>query len=90
MLYIVKNVSSLQMQYWSGLPPIIFGSASLLAGFVTCLVPDTADDSLPNTVEQAEALGENIIKCDSDDGEINFAYGKEDTGLNLVVFKERD
>lgn len=44
------------MHYWPGLPSIVFGGASLLAGIVTFFVPDTADTSLPDTVRQAELL----------------------------------
>ncbi|KPI91070.1 Solute carrier family 22 member 1 [Papilio xuthus] len=48
---------AVQMQYWFGLPSLIFGLASLFGGFVTFLVPDIADDSLPDTISQAEELG---------------------------------
>ncbi|RVE47697.1 hypothetical protein evm_007686 [Chilo suppressalis] len=80
----------LLMHYWSGLPPIVFGGASLVAGLVTFLVPDTAENSLPNTVKEAEALGNDKTSKNKtkDGGEINLAFTKEDTGLNLVVNKE--
>ncbi|KAM3958228.1 organic cation transporter protein-like [Aphomia sociella] len=47
----------LLMHYWSGLPSIVFGTASLFAGLVTFLVPDTSNDTLPDTVLEAEAVG---------------------------------
>ncbi|KAG7297255.1 hypothetical protein JYU34_019197 [Plutella xylostella] len=48
-----------ELAYWTGLPAVLFGSASALAAFVTIFVPDTADDSLPDTVHQAEFVGTN-------------------------------
>ncbi|KAI8439891.1 hypothetical protein MSG28_001355 [Choristoneura fumiferana] len=44
------------LAYWSGLPATVFGLVSLTAGLLTLLVPDTADNSLPDTVFQAEIL----------------------------------
>lgn len=48
------------MVYWPGLPSIVFGSMSFIAGAITFLAPDSADSSLPDTVRQAEALGTKI------------------------------
>ncbi|KAG7297256.1 hypothetical protein JYU34_019198 [Plutella xylostella] len=47
-----------ELSYWAGLPAVLFGSASALAAIVTIFVPDTADDSLPDTVRQAEVVGQ--------------------------------
>ncbi|CAG9135572.1 unnamed protein product [Plutella xylostella] len=58
---ILAPQTPLLMTYWVGLPSILFGSASLIAAIVTLFVPDTADDSLPDTVHQAEFVG---IKMD--------------------------
>ena len=46
-----------QTKYWEGFPSLVFGISSLVAGMVTFLVPDIANDSLPDTVKEAEALG---------------------------------
>ncbi|VVC86946.1 unnamed protein product [Leptidea sinapis] len=54
---ILAQQTPLLMIYWKGLPAIVFGSASLIAGLLTLLVPDVAQDSLPDNVSQAEALG---------------------------------
>ncbi|XP_037870853.1 organic cation transporter protein [Bombyx mori] len=43
--------------YWDGLPMMIFCGAAIFAGLATFLVPDTAGDSLPDTVRQAEEIG---------------------------------
>ncbi|KAL0839253.1 hypothetical protein ABMA28_016015 [Loxostege sticticalis] len=85
---IVAPQTPLLMHYWSGLPPMIFGGASLIAGLLTFLVPDTADNSLPNTVKQAEALGKSE-KVRAIEGEVNLGFSKDDTGLNIDVSRER-
>ncbi|XP_045534008.1 solute carrier family 22 member 1 [Papilio machaon] len=54
---IISPQTPLLIQYWFGLPSLIFGLASLFGGFVTFFVPDIADDSLPDTISQAEELG---------------------------------
>ncbi|CAH2262755.1 jg14979 [Pararge aegeria aegeria] len=54
---IVAPQTPLLMVYWPGLPSFVFGLAALIAGLSTFLVPDISDDSLPDTVHQAEALG---------------------------------
>ncbi|CAG4983526.1 unnamed protein product [Colias eurytheme] len=54
---LVAQQTPLLTVYWVGLPAFVFGSASLFAGLVTLLVPDVSDDSLPDNVKQAEALG---------------------------------
>lgn len=55
----------LQMVYWPGLPSIVFGSMSFIAGAITFLAPDSADTSLPDTVRQAEAVGTKKKENDS-------------------------
>ncbi|CAK1550285.1 unnamed protein product [Leptosia nina] len=47
----------LLMTYWSGLPAFIFGASSLLSGALTILMPETANTQLPDTVQEAEAIG---------------------------------
>ncbi|XP_026745411.1 solute carrier family 22 member 3-like [Trichoplusia ni] len=49
--------------YWNGLPALIFGITSLIAGLATFMVPDTANDALPDTVKEAEALGQEKPKA---------------------------
>ncbi|KAI8439892.1 hypothetical protein MSG28_001355 [Choristoneura fumiferana] len=53
---ILAPQTPLLLAYWSGLPATVFGLVSLTAGLLTLLVPDTADNSLPDTVFQAEIL----------------------------------
>lgn len=50
------------MVYWSSLPIVLFGLASTFAGLITFLVPDTANVELPDTVLEAEHLGDKKKK----------------------------
>ncbi|XP_050342010.1 organic cation transporter protein-like isoform X2 [Nymphalis io] len=58
---IIAPQTPLLITYWSGLPSLVFGTVSFLAGLTTFLVPDVSDDLLPDTVVQAEALGKSKI-----------------------------
>ncbi|XP_069355393.1 organic cation transporter protein-like isoform X1 [Maniola hyperantus] len=59
---IVAPQTPLLTVYWPGLPSFVFGLAALVAGLSTFLVPDIADDALPDTVLQAEALGKPRVR----------------------------
>ncbi|KAJ8724761.1 hypothetical protein PYW07_015719 [Mythimna separata] len=60
---IVAPQTPLLTQYWVGFPSFVFGISSLVAGLVTFLVPDIANDALPDTVKEAEAIGtKNKVK----------------------------
>lgn len=50
------------MAYWSGLPSVVFDGSALIAGLITFFVPETADESLPDTICQAEKLGKHTTK----------------------------
>lgn len=54
---IVAPQTPLLTMYWHGLPSLVFGISSLVAGFATFFVPDIANDALPDTVKEAEAIG---------------------------------
>ncbi|XP_075972558.1 organic cation transporter protein-like [Anticarsia gemmatalis] len=54
---IVAPQAPLLTVYWEGLPSLIFGIVSIIAGLITFLVPDVAEISLPDTVKEAEAIG---------------------------------
>ncbi|XP_023944220.2 organic cation transporter protein [Bicyclus anynana] len=56
---IVAPQTPLLEMYWPGLPSFVFGLAAFIAGLTTLLVPDIVDDALPDTVHQAELLGES-------------------------------
>ncbi|XP_075972464.1 organic cation transporter protein-like [Anticarsia gemmatalis] len=54
---ILAPQTTLLIQYWSGFPSLIVGGLSLTTALIVMMMPDTAEDVLPDTVEQAEALG---------------------------------
>ncbi|XP_023936559.1 solute carrier family 22 member 21 [Bicyclus anynana] len=55
----------LLMTYWTGLPALIFGLTSLLSGFLTLFMPETAKTQLPDTIREAEVIGKrSVIKYD--------------------------
>ncbi|CAB3241198.1 unnamed protein product [Arctia plantaginis] len=43
--------------YWYGLPSLLIGLSSTLTGVIVIMMPDTADDILPDTVKDAENIG---------------------------------
>ncbi|XP_053614538.1 organic cation/carnitine transporter 2-like isoform X2 [Plodia interpunctella] len=47
----------LMISYWSHLPAMLFGMTSLACGFLSLLMPETANTELPNTVREAENIG---------------------------------
>ncbi|KAF5287122.1 hypothetical protein FQA39_LY16045 [Lamprigera yunnana] len=51
---------------WKPLPLTLFGSASLLAGFLSVLLPETKGARLPNTIKEAEAIENHIRKINND------------------------
>ncbi|KAJ2950802.1 hypothetical protein O0L34_g9068 [Tuta absoluta] len=46
----------LLIPYWHGLPSLVCGAVAMVAGLVTLLAPNTTDDALPDTIQQAEAI----------------------------------
>ncbi|PZC83432.1 hypothetical protein B5X24_HaOG207815 [Helicoverpa armigera] len=54
---ILAPQTTLLLHYWSGFPSLIIGGLSLTTALVVTMMPDTAEDVLPDTVQQAEALG---------------------------------
>ncbi|XP_026745429.1 organic cation transporter protein-like isoform X2 [Trichoplusia ni] len=59
---ILAPQTTLLLRYWSGFPSLIVGGLSLLTALVVTVMPDTAEDVLPDTVQQAEALGNQTTK----------------------------
>ncbi|KAF9799724.1 hypothetical protein SFRURICE_005017 [Spodoptera frugiperda] len=52
----IGRIGSL-MSYWYGLPTLLFGVTSVMAGSLTLLMPETARSELPDTVAEAERIG---------------------------------
>ena len=55
-LYIL-NFYYLQEEIWLPMPTLIFGTVSLFTGFMCFLLPETKGKRLPDTLEEAEAIG---------------------------------
>ncbi|XP_041984795.1 solute carrier family 22 member 1-like [Aricia agestis] len=55
----------LLVQYYSGLPSLIFGGCSLLSGALALFMPETANTQLPDTVDEAEMIGEKRENYDA-------------------------
>ncbi|KAF5303512.1 hypothetical protein FQR65_LT08211 [Abscondita terminalis] len=52
---------------WKPLPMILFGSAGIIAAFLSLLLPETMNTKLPNTIKEAEDIGTircKIVGCD--------------------------
>ncbi|KAF9412337.1 hypothetical protein HW555_009126 [Spodoptera exigua] len=45
------------IRYWKGFPSLIIGGLSLTTPLMVMIMPDTVEDLLPDTVQQAETLG---------------------------------
>ncbi|XP_022094927.1 organic cation transporter protein-like [Acanthaster planci] len=56
-------------ELWSPLPFVVFGSLSVIAGFLSFLLPETKDKKLPETLQEGEAFGKfRCWRCkDNDD-----------------------
>lgn len=59
-------------QYWKPAPLVIFGSATVLAGIVSFILPETQGMKLPDTVEEAEMFGRATLSNDMKD--VNTAF----------------
>ncbi|CAB3220802.1 unnamed protein product [Arctia plantaginis] len=54
---ILAPQTPLLMRYWYGLPSLLVGVLSLVTGLLVLMMPDTAEDVLPDTVFEAENVG---------------------------------
>ncbi|CAG9787562.1 unnamed protein product [Diatraea saccharalis] len=50
------------MEYWSGIPSIMFGTMGLLSGVLVLTQPETLGTKMPDTLAEAEALGRPTFK----------------------------
>jgi OCT family organic cation transporter-like MFS transporter 4/5 len=55
----IQSLHTIQFQgdFWKPLPLLIFGAASLTAGFLALLIPETFGKRLPETMEDGENFG---------------------------------
>ncbi|XP_041972898.1 organic cation transporter protein-like [Aricia agestis] len=65
---VLAPMTPLLIQYGESIPTLVIGTVSLLAGSTTLLVPDVANEPLPDNVQQAENLGTVKIHDNMDMG----------------------
>ncbi|KAL0883580.1 hypothetical protein ABMA27_015731 [Loxostege sticticalis] len=76
---ILAPMTPLLTQYMESLPTLLIGGISLVAGLTTLLVPDLADEPLPDNVRQAENLGNNQLQL--------YSVGEEKIPRNCKNFE---
>lgn len=54
---IISPLITLLTSVWQPLPFVIFGGATLIAGAMSLLLPETKGQLMPETIADAEALG---------------------------------
>lgn len=52
-----NGLLSIQEQVWKPLPSVVTGVLAFIAGALTLFLPETLDQPLFNTIEEAEAFG---------------------------------
>lgn len=50
------------MEYWTGIPSVMFGTMGLIAGLLVLTQPETLGTKMPDTLAEAEALGKSDLK----------------------------
>lgn len=45
------------MQYWEGIPSLMFGLMGLVAGLLVLTQPETLGAGMPDSLAEAEAIG---------------------------------
>ncbi|KOB66936.1 Organic cation transporter [Operophtera brumata] len=54
---ITAPLTPVLMDYWQGLPSVMFGAMGFLSGALVLTQPETLGTKMPDTLEEAEALG---------------------------------
>ena len=52
----LENVFS-QMEYWHGVPSVMFGCMGIISGLLVLTQPETLGTKMPDTLAEAERLG---------------------------------
>lgn len=51
-----------QMEYWAGIPTVMFGTMGIIASLLVLTQPETLGVKMPDTLAEAEALGKPEFK----------------------------
>ncbi|XP_050348547.1 organic cation transporter protein-like [Nymphalis io] len=54
---ITAPLTPVLMDYWHGIPSVLFGGMGILSGLLVLTQPETLGTKMPNTLAEAEALG---------------------------------
>uniref|UniRef100_A0A8C6X402 Major facilitator superfamily (MFS) profile domain-containing protein n=1 Tax=Naja naja TaxID=35670 RepID=A0A8C6X402_NAJNA len=57
----VSPLTKMLEDYYSFLPPIVYGVIPIMAGIIACLLPETLNVPLPDTIEDEEIVQEKIL-----------------------------
>ncbi|XP_034829226.1 organic cation transporter protein-like [Maniola hyperantus] len=61
---ITAPLTPVLMQYWHGIPSMMFGGMGILSGLLVLTQPETLGTKMPNTLAEAEALGKPESKVE--------------------------
>ncbi|CAH0719757.1 unnamed protein product, partial [Brenthis ino] len=61
---ITAPLTPVLMEYWHGIPSLMFGSMGFISGLLVLTQPETLGSVLPDTLAEAEALGKKNYKLD--------------------------
>nr|XP_026496282.1 solute carrier family 22 member 7-like [Vanessa tameamea] len=61
---ITAPLTPVLMNYWHGIPSILFGGMGIIAGLLVLTQPETTGTKMPDTLAEAEALGRNDSKLE--------------------------
>jgi len=78
---------------YPSVPVLVYGGLCLLAIFIAILLPETADEELPQTIEEANSFGIHqtylhCIICPQRKGELTFCVAVLVLMVNNSLFKE--
>ncbi|CAG9862203.1 unnamed protein product [Phyllotreta striolata] len=65
------NIELFQAHVWQPLPLLIFGSAALIGGVMSLVLPETLNKKLPETMEEGEMFGRKKKKLDINEMDLN-------------------
>ncbi|XP_022836985.1 solute carrier family 22 member 16-like [Spodoptera litura] len=54
---ITAPLTPVLMDYWEGIPSVMFGGMAVLSGILVLTQPETLGTKMPDTLAEAEALG---------------------------------
>ncbi|CAH0719760.1 unnamed protein product, partial [Brenthis ino] len=61
---ITAPLTPILMEYWHGTPSIMFGTMGIISGLLVLTQPETLGTAMPDTLAEAEALGQKSSKLD--------------------------